>query len=47
MQNCPKLPLKKEMENKSMLNLSISRIFTLKGVIKEKKRKRKKENNMG
>lgn len=39
MQNCQRLPLKKEMENKSMLNLSILGIFTLKGVLKEKKEK--------
>lgn len=39
MQNCRKLPLKKGMENKSMLNLSIPGIFTLKGVLKEKRKK--------
>lgn len=47
MQNCQRLRLEKGTENKSMLNLSIPGIFTLKGVLKEKKKEKNMEQGLG
>lgn len=47
MQNCQRLRLEKGTENKAMLNLSIPGIFTLKGVLKEKKKEKNMEQGLG
>lgn len=47
MQNYQRLRLEKGTENKSMLNLSIPGIFTLKGILKEKKKEKNMEQGLG